>query len=305
MAQGKYLVILLLLAHSIQASPWLPDEGRYIYIGSSYITGKASEKVSQKESKLYYQLEQDAVYLEKEKSKYLSDKNLTDQARANRIKEINDRIKNIKRLQDNFLNYYPKRTISHSIEYGVSRNYSFGAKITSNHKLNFLGHSRDNTGVALFQKIKLKQTDRYIVSLQPLVSVEREGVHSTEKVSGELRLLLGESKKHKLGKTFNTIEIAPGIARTTLQYSLNYTTGIEIKSGILLMLQTYNSFRPKVHKIYKQTSLEQFSIAKPIEIGNSANPCKVTLQLGYFQEFSVSARKSIASGIQFSIWAEI
>jgi hypothetical protein len=286
------------------ASPWLPDEGRYLYISSGYIFDKTSIKTLKQESKIYYALEQDIVYLERKKKDYESDKNLTSEAKANRAKKIDDQIKNIRRIKDYFSNYYTRRTISQSVEYGVNPFYSFGAKVISQEKVNFLGHSRSNIGAALFQKIKLKQTDKYIASLQPLISIERD-IYSLERASAELRLLLGKTKKHRFGKAFDTIEIAPGISKGAFECKIDYTTGLELKNGTILMLQTYNSFRPKANKVYRQTSLEQFSIAKPLELENHTNSKKVTLQLGYFKELSISARKTISSGFQLSLWVEV
>lgn len=304
MAKRKYLALLTLLPRIASASPWLPSEGEYVFISSAYIADKTSIKHLKTESKAHYTIEQEIKALEADKHKYLDNTNLTPEAIANRMKAIDGRIQNLRNLQSRFSSYYPRRTLSQSLEYGINDRYSLNFKGFSQLKKNFIGKERSNIGFEAGLKIKLKQAEKYIVSMQPSVGIHRNGVGGDHMI-GEVRLLLGRSTKHKMGKAFNTMEIAPGFAGKLFECHMDYTTGIETKRGTILTLQTYNSFRPKAHKIYKQTSLEQFSIAKPIMISNYDRLNKVTLQVGYFHEFSISARKAIISGVQFSIWMQI
>lgn len=303
MAKRKYLALATLLPHLASASPWLPEEGEYILISSGYIADKTSEKRLNAESKAYYTIEQEIQAMEAGRSQYSSSDKLTQEAVANRMNAIDGKIQNLRKLQSCASNYYPLRTLSQSIEYGINDKYSINFKAFSQLKENFVGMELSDTGFAIEPKIKLKQSEKYIISVQPAIGVNRDGL-GKDYILGEMRLLFGRATKHKLGKAFNTLEIAPGFARKSFECHMDYTTGIETKSGMILTLQTYNSFRPKASKIYKQTSLEQLSIAKPIMISYDSHS-KITLQVGYFHEFSISARKAITSGVQFSIWVQI
>jgi hypothetical protein len=194
--------------------------------------------------------------------------------------------------------------MSQSVEYGVNTNYSVFIKALLQKQKSFAKHVRSNFGFELATKIKIKQTAKYIVSLQPTMTIYQRFAAEDE-VSGALGLLLGSAGKYKFGKTFHAVEFMPAISKNAWQCNLQYTSGIETQHGTVLMLQTDNSFRPKANKLYRQTSIERLSIAKPVHISNHAQHITMTLQLGYFNELSVSARRSLTSGVQCAIWIQI
>ncbi len=298
------IVTILTITSTALASPWLPQKNQYQYITSAYFMDKKSIKTLKKESKVYYVAEQEIFALESTKEEYKNDPNLTKEAVQNRITEIDGRVKNLRRIQSYFSDYYSKTTASQYVEYGISDNSSMGAKVFYQTKGDFAGRHRDNIGFELFQKFKVWQNDKYTVSFQPLVGMHRD-IFNNENIYGELWILGGKTKITKFGKTFDIVAIGAGASRQSPQYKAYYTKGLEMDNGIMLLLQTYNSFKPKVHKIYKQTSLEQFSVAKPAVVSIFSVQSKITMQIGYFQEFSISAKKSIGSGVQLSIWVEI
>ena len=305
----RYIVLLIfccLLEPSIVlTSPWLPEKGKFKASSSIYITDNEASKAFKEESKVSAVMINAAIArLNQERYHYNNDPNLTAEAKANRNKMIDQAIHNLKTDQSYMRRHYPKRQYSQMLEYGVNDKYSLGFKVISVDEVNFLNKHRTYDWFQLFQKIKIYQNRKYMLSVQPSIMVYKSPGCSDD-FAAEMRFLFGKVKKHKWGKTFNNIEFAHGVAGGSQVFDLNYTTALESKRGNILMFQSFNHFQPKADRIYQKTTLEQISIAKPFIIDNYGVSKKITLQAGYFYEFSISSAKLINRGLLISLWLEM
>jgi hypothetical protein len=306
----RYIVLLifccLLLAPSIVlASPWLPEKGKFKVSSSIYITDDHALKSFQQESKVRAVIINAAIArLNQERYVFNHDPKLTAEAKANRNQMIDQEIKNLKTDQSYMRLYYPKRQFSQMLEYGVNDKYSLGFKVISVDEVNFITKHRTYDWFQLFQKIKIYQNVKYMFSVQPSIMIYKSP-GCVDDIAAEMRFLFGKVKKCKWGKTFNNIEFAHGVAGGSQVFDLNYTTALESKRGNILMFQSFNHFQPKANKMYQKTTLEQISIAKPFIIDNYGASKKITLQAGYFYEFSISAAKLMNRGLLIALWLEI
>lgn len=300
------LIICWLLQPAIvRASPWLPKKGEYKSTGYLYITDKPTLKAFADESQAHdLFFNKKIALLERAKYTFNNDSRLTAEAKANRIIMIDQEIHNLKTDQSYMRKYYPKRQYSQMLEYGVSDKYSIGFKVISTDEKSFNNRYRNYNWAQLFQKIKIYQNAKYMLSVQPSMMIYKSPGHLDD-FAAEMRFLVGKVTKHKLGKVFNNVEIAHGVASGSQTVDLNYTTALETKRGNIIMLQSFNHFQPKADKIYQSTTLDQISIAKPFIIDNYGAQKKITLQVGYFNEFSIRVRKIINRGLLVSIWAEM
>lgn len=300
------LILCCLLAPLIVlASPWLPEKGRFKVSSSVYITDDAALKAFKNESEVSAVIiNAEITRLNQERYAFNNDPKLTDEAKANRNRMIDQEIYNLETDQSYMRSHYPKRQFSQMLEYGVNDKYSLGFKVISTDEVNFLNKHRTYDWFQLFQKIKIYQNAKYMFSVQPAIMVYKSPGCSDD-FAAEMRFLFGKVKKHKWGKTFNNIEFAHGVTGGSQIFDLNYTTALESKRGNILMFQSFNHFQPKADKIYQKTTLEQISIAKPFIIDNYGASKKVTLQAGYFYEFSISAAKLINRGLLISLWLEM
>ncbi|MES2214606.1 MAG: hypothetical protein V4485_01105 [Pseudomonadota bacterium] len=297
-------VVLNLYSLGPLASPWLPEVGQYTYITNFNFVDSVTIQRLKVESRTYYAFEQDILFLYGRRYEYENDDKLTPEAKAHRVQKVDEQILNTRRKQANVRKDYPLRFISQSVEYGICENHSLALKVISQMQNKFIHSSRENLGFELSHKTKLFETNKYIISLQPMFAAYKNS-SSIDDVSGSLALLVGRTEKTKFGKTLNLASLAPGLSKDSWYFNIDYTTGLETKNGALILLQTYNRFRPKASKLYNQTSTEQFSLAKSLYLGSSANPVKATVQIGYFNELSIRAQRSLASGVQFAIWLQL
>jgi hypothetical protein len=305
MAKGKYLILILnFYIHSTLASPWLPREGQFIHSISTDIIDQGALKLLQQESLLYYAIEQKIALVEQSKMRYLNDPNLTQEALEHRLKEVSDIKQNLKQIQGEYPSFYATKTTVQSLEYGASDKYSLSFKAISQSLENFLGKERSSNGFEASLKFKIRETKRYVVALEPVVAIYNKSAESDDLMLA-MGLLFGEAKLYKFGKRFNAVELSYGIKRDSWIFRADYTSGIETKNGTLLMLQSYNTQRSMTHKVYAQTSREQFAIAKPIIMNNASKISQMTLQAAYFHECSLSARKVITQGVQLSLWINL
>lgn len=300
-----FIIYWLLQPTIVVASPWLPKKGEFKSTSSIYITDKPTLKAFAKESQVIsVKINREIALLEQEKYIFSKDPRLTPEAKANRITMNNQKIHNLKMYQSYMRKYYPKRQYSQSLEYGVSDKYSLGFKIISTDERDFNNEHRSYDWFQLSQKIKIYQNAKYMISVQPSMMIYKS-LDSMDDFAAEMRFLMGRVTKHKLGKVFNNVEIAHGVASGSQTIDLNYTIALETKRGNIIMLQSFNHFQPKADKFYQNTTLDQISIAKPVIMDNYGASKKFTLQVGYFNECSISARKIINRGLLVSIWAEM
>ncbi len=299
-----FIIYWLLQPTIAFASPWLPKKGEYKSTSSLYITDKSDLKAFAGESEKYYR--KMAKINNCNQEKYIVNKNklLTAEAKANRIRELDQKIHNAQEDQKYLRKYYPKRQYLQELEYGVSDKYSLGFKVISTDEINFNNNHRMYNWFQLSQKIKIYQNAKYMISVQPAMMIYKSP-NCEDDFAAEVRFLIGKITKHKLGKVFNNVEVAHGIAGGSQTVDLNYTSGLETKRGNIIMLQSFNHFQTEANNIYKNTALNQISIAKPFVIDNYGAQKKITLQVGYFNEVSISARRVINRGLLVSIWAKM
>lgn len=298
------ICLLLLTISNAYASPWLPEEGRFQYIIDFHTANTSSNKESIKNSKHYYLLEREIHELENLRTEYNNSKGLTNEAKNNRNIEINQKIHNIRRIQSFTEGYYPTKLLGQSIEYGVSNNVSLFCKIFNQTKRNFVGSQKKYSGFEIGPKFRIKKWGRNILSIQPTFGIHYKPGIKDQKF-GQIKFLFGKYKYTTLGKTFDAIEIAPTLSKSSWECAIDYTTGLERENGLILMIQSSNKLRPKANKLYQKTSSLQFGVAKGILLSNDIKQNKITLQIGYLREFSVSARRSLMSGVKIAAWINI
>lgn len=298
-------ILLYIPIITVFADPWLPEKGRYKFCGSAYIASNAKYESLSEESKQYYYLEKFIVQLYDVRSNYQKDNNLTEQAKAHRIQDIDQIIASSKAEQRKLIKYYPKRIFSQRIEYGITERNSLGLNLIEGPEKTYIGRKRHFTGVQILHKTSLYRTQKRILSVQPSITIYQREHDKEGEFYAELRFLSGKVTKSKLGKTFHNIEISPAWSKDSLSFNLDYTVGLEGNSNIIFMLQSFNSFEPRATIVYKQRVINQISVAKPLLLDSICSNTKLTLQVGYFNEQSISARRSINEGMLVSLWLEI
>ena len=194
----RYIVLLIfccLLEPSIVlTSPWLPEKGKFKASSSIYITDNEASKAFKEESKVSAVMINAAIArLNQERYHYNNDPNLTAEAKANRNKMIDQAIHNLKTDQSYMRRYYPKRQYSQMLEYGVNDKYSLGFKVISVDEVNFLNKHRTYDWFQLFQKIKIYQNRKYMLSVQPSIMVYKSPGCSDD-FAAEMRFLFGKVK---------------------------------------------------------------------------------------------------------------
>lgn len=301
----SFLILISTPIIMVNADPWLPEKGKYKFCGTSYISSDKSYKLLSAESKAYYDMDILIMELYQERQFYQNNPKLTAEAKAHRAEDIDQAISQVKAAQEKLIKYYPKRIFSQRIEYGITDRNSVGLNFIEGPEKTYIGRKRKFTGVQIFHKTSLYQTKRRILSIQPSLTMYKRENDREGEFYAEIRFLGGKVTKAKLGKVFHNIEIGPGWSKDALSYNLDYTVGLETNSNIIFMLQSFNSFEPRSTRIYQQRVINQISVAKPFIIDNVSQDKKFTLQVGYFNEQSISARRNINEGILVSLWLEI
>lgn len=299
------LPFVLLMPNISAADPWLPGEGKYKFCSSLYISSDKSYRSLNNESKTYYDMDLLIYRLNKIRDFYQNDPRLTSEAKIHRLQDIDQNIEQVKLAQSKSIKYHPRRIFSEMIEYGISDKHSAGLVLIHGPEKNYRGRKRSFTGMQIFQKTRLYSTRKRILSIQPSLTIyQREDDKEGEEYV-ELRFLGGKVTKSKIGKVFHNIEIAPGWSKNALSFNLDYTIGLETKRNIIFMFQSFNFFEPRGTKIYNQRVISQISVAKPFFVDSVSGAKKITLQVGYFHEHSISAKRSINEGMLASLWLEI
>ncbi len=329
-----FLLLINLHASNIFASAWLPKVGKYRYSISTSILDKRSHNFKRNKRELYLEIEQglDSLHNDLENANQLS-ADPRNQAVAER--DIAIIKKDIAKLQAELADltfYQDHQLITSYIEYGATENCSLGIK--GLHKQNKFVETKYTNAKAtsydkeaeIFAKFKLFQNQKYIVSVQPQIAI-RNHSYNRSKTFQEIALLMGTSQertpKHRFDKVKETFcEVALSFGSCLSRncsgenfYTASISEGIKLPYGFMASNYTKYTFRKNAEEVYKKTIYNQMSIAKEFNLSTSKLPFKaarerknnnykLTVQLGYFWDQSLTKKAYQISGSVFSVWID-
>lgn len=303
------LFCCIFAALNATAEAWLPEKDHFTFNASIDVVDELSLKNSRRISERYYEFQKaidetiPEYYQELIMELGNSNRQQIIDAKNNRLQDMREDIENAKKHQSNLEPYYQKRSIARSIEYGLTSNQSFGLKANYLIKENFNKDTVNGNDIEAFHKFKLYQDKKYIISVQSLIGKRKRYLKDKEQY-GELRLMVGKTSKNKEGKIFYCTEIGyRQFNSSKSSIHLDNTIRIETKAGIILTAQALSTFSPKEPSVLRNRLLKKFSIGKIIKFRDDEYK-RVTLQVGYFSEYSFAAKHDLYSGGLVSLSVE-
>jgi hypothetical protein len=291
---------IIVLSHAnIYASAWLLEEGRYRYSCTANSVDKKSiaERKKREAIARYLSIEQAAAseYIQKIKPHSQKHKIITTYSQA--LKKL---ISELTAYQDNGL-------IECGVEYGISDNQNFGIHLLYQQN-KFKTKETLNRETSVFYKLRLLHDNAFVVSIQPKILINKDQGCS-ENFFAEVSLLSGLSHDISWASIFNQNVLSFGHYINYQGYKKRYynfsiSEGIKFKNNWMLVNFTKYNAKQGYGYIYEKSIYEQLSIAKIINIDNIRKN-SLTVQLGYFWDYSLINKKYKVSGVTFSIWLDI
>jgi hypothetical protein len=302
------LLFINSIINTVYASAWLIDSARYRYTSTIAIIDKNSKYIKQLRADLYLQTQQRLVYLRNQLK-------LVNSQLARHYK-LSEEIVALEKIAKNLCSYQDEIITIATIEYGITNNQNLAIQLLykqnsfqGSKNINYRSANRlTNSEISIFYKIKLLQNDKYIISVQPRISVNKNTAHQPQ-LAYELLLLSGISKNFRSASLFTQNSIGFGQDLNNSYSKRNYycfstSEGIKFDNNILLTSFTQYSFRKNYGNIYSKTLYNQLSVAKEIKLSkpNNSSNNDLTAQIGYFWDQSLINKNYKLSGVIFSLW---
>lgn len=311
MAQRKYLIYLLLVAifySQCSNAAWNLGEGHTQIIGSaafsSYNTGIDKDEYHS-DTKTYDQLSQKIIELGTLKNQVNSDTKLTNIAKEHRVKLIDDDIKSLEQARQTYNKVLMKNMKQLFIAHGWSDNLTLGTQISYSQNSNYKNNQYHLFGGAIFGRYHLWHNKNTIYSMQ--VELGRNNKRPLYSNSNFVNLIFSRGKNSKLRKYDLANIMSFGLIYERAKYArgvrLDMTNIIKLTPEFEIMLQNIYTFLPKTNRLYRSTNYTEISLLHKFKL-NEISDKMMSLQLGYFQNNSISAGKKIDNGIKIGLWLE-
>jgi hypothetical protein len=321
MVKRKCLTLVLLVHYfykpaSAYSSAWLHKPGTWAFYYNneqSLNLNSSVKKIKRKINESHEKIGGLIQEIEKKKAEIDKNTKLTPEAKTNRINYLNQVRE---RLLDEFNQLYisyPRTSSSTLIEYGAYDYLTIGARLYKEESSLPQGEKITQKGLDTFTRVKLMQDKKYVLSVQPKISFLQTNSHEKPIVSTEARVLLGINRKIKKYNIvhFNNFEFAYKVSNFEPKeiFIGEITEGFRFKNGMYLLLQSFIENRSTKIRVFKSTAKGQFSIAKEFNFSRNffktRNQTKLTAQVGYFYNKSLSERIKLGEGVFFSLWLVI
>ena len=307
-----------MLCTKVDAAAWLNGKGRW----SAYYNGEHSvlpTKVLKNSHAHQYKIHNEiilAIKFLQLKKEYYKRLDLPSQVKTNRIEVIDQQLNFLQKEKNKYIPYIHRDSKSLVVEYGLQDNLNIGVKSLACNGWNKTTNEYYNEELGGFIKAQLWQKGKKIISVQPYISISKSNSYPKNVLITELKLFSSQSndlqthhlKKYKIEK-FTNYEFA----FRTLNYKPYTIFSSEISHGLkfcdkyyIIWQNIYNSSK-QLPKLYKQTLKEQISVAKTISCKSKnlySDKSSFTLQIGYFNEISITYKQPLSSGVFLSLWMQ-
>lgn len=310
------LLALLLLAVSSPlclASSWLIPAGHYKAFSTFSTIDKKSAKLKSIHGEAYLDLQYQLLELSKERQL------LQDQIDNNRgiatnnqkrlLREIDQEISALKQASSEEKAYQDKETINFTVEYGLDDDINLGSKIGYKQEkfASSLGRSNPiiSREVDIFFKYKLLKQDKFIMTVQPKIYLDRYA-RQKESWFSEIGLMLGYSFNNNIFCDTGIFFASCFTSRCDTKniVGISFAEGLKLNNGFALYNFTKYYVRKTDNTIYRRSVYEQILFAKEIELGD-LNHNYFTLAAGYYFDQSLTDSSFKLSGPIISLWLEL
>ncbi len=321
MAKRKYLTIILIWLLSnvnvfkVQASAYLPEIGQYKYSASVSCLDSKSQKKRDQNAASFVEIQDISAY-PKNKIKHIinnaveKNRGLTE-LEIDEIKFLKSTIKELYEEAKTTATFIDDFAYSFEIEYGISKNQSFGLKFNYKQdkfveirnkfaeKVKYRAHN-----ITSFYKYKLFQNDEYIITLEPRITYSNYNKNLS--YNGDLGLFIGHSSQEEKCTHFQEFGVALTKSWTnknqkSLGCKISFVEGAKFKNNLMIIGYTEYQVKKSANFLYNNMIYEQISVAKDFSFANLGHGM-VTAQIGYFWKGNVTNRRYTISGPIFSLW---
>ncbi len=297
----SFCAILFVVQKTIAASAWLPKPSEYL-VGISASEVTSYSKDTQIEVNKYAELEAKIAELYLVRSNLIENNSKLAYVTNQRVEIIDDKIASIRRRQEEIAKDFVKTSQNYYLERGIDLNNSMGFSANASSSMNFNGSSKRFLDLEIFGKRRLYESKKWIFSAEygfKILDSHNNNIYPMIRVNGAYVKTTKAARKLITEVDIATIAVGHNYIESNVRQTL------EFRSGYMLQLGTYYSYKENYNLGYRYFWRDQFIVAKKLSSDIIPIPGMDAISIGLYQDYFHKKRKQAGKGIFCGVWFRI